>query len=103
MISATILTFGGMGSSGSSFHSIHRIAARRGIELGAPITVGELVDRARKVRFAPPGYGLEGSVCPIGGDQSSVPVVAAVVEHVDQSGVISVACALHDVEIIIHI
>src|SRR5215212_4443148 len=86
-----------------SFHSIHRIPAWGCIKLCSSIDVSELVDRARRVGFAPPGDRLEGNVSPVGGDQSAIPFVAAIVEHVDKTRLIPKTGALHDIETIIHI
>ena len=84
-------------------HGIHRIPARGCVELRATVKVGGLVDRASPVGSAPPGYGLEGSVDKFGGDGASVPVVAAIVEHVDESGFVIEAGTLHYIDVVIHV
>lgn len=81
-------------------HHIHSIAAGGGEELTAAVCAGGLVCGAGMVMIAPPSHRAERSVAPFGLHPFTMPVIAAVIECVDQPTLVAMTAALHDVEII---
>ena len=77
---------------------VYAVAARRGRKLGPSIRIRSALVRMRLI-LAVPCHGLEFLVVPLGLHLGAAPLVAKVVQHVDQAALAFVAAPLRDVEI----